>query len=252
MNETFSITFGDQAENHVGMQKIGVAIASGFSVRELQNVEAQNKELINLTNQLPMELREGNEAAILIIRGGIANADSILAELKRLNYDKKAKMRGRVVNKSARWNLCLSDFEQEADYEEGKGRVVNFAQIPECNKLRISLPGLLGAKADQLQGEINYYYDVSSCGIGFHGDAERKIVVCARLGASMPLVYQWYQRSCPVGQPVRLMLNHGDLYVMSEKATGCDWRKKIICTLRHAAGAEKYLLPKKPKESKKE
>jgi hypothetical protein len=36
------------------------------------------------------------------------------------------------------------------------------------------------------------------------------------------------------------MLNHGDLYVMSEKAVGQDWKRKVIPTLRHAAGAKKY------------
>jgi hypothetical protein len=36
-------------------------------------------------------------------------------------------------------------------------------------------------------------------------------------------------------------LHSGDLYVMSEKAVGTDVKKKKIATLRHAAGASKYL-----------
>jgi hypothetical protein len=32
-----------------------------------------------------------------------------------------------------------------------------------------------------------------------------------------------------------------DIYAMSEKATGFDWKKKTIVTLRHAAGCKKYL-----------
>ena len=44
----------------------------------------------------------------------------------------------------------------------------------------------------------------------------------------------------------RVTLDHGDLYVMSEKAVGEDWKKSASLTLRHCAGAEKYLkLPKK-------
>jgi hypothetical protein len=43
------------------------------------------------------------------------------------------------------------------------------------------------------------YYDVSKCGIGFHGDAERIKVIAIRLGESMPLHYQWFQNSKPVG-----------------------------------------------------
>jgi len=36
-------------------------------------------------------------------------------------------------------------------------------------------------------------------------------------------------------------LNHGDLYIMSEKTTGFDWKKRTLITLRHAAGCEKYI-----------
>ena len=35
-NVTFTLTFGDQAENHVGMQKIGEGLAAeGFGVQQL-------------------------------------------------------------------------------------------------------------------------------------------------------------------------------------------------------------------------
>ena len=70
--------------------------------------------------------------------------------------------------------------------------------------------------------------------------AGRKMVACARLGGSTPLHYQWFQQGSPVGDRVKLTLNHGDFYVMSE-ATGCDWKKRIIPTLRHMAGAAKFL-----------
>jgi hypothetical protein len=33
-----------------------------------------------------------------------------------------------------------------------------------------------------------------------------------------------------------IKLNDGDMYIMSEKAVGTDWKKKNICTLRHSAG----------------
>jgi 2-hydroxy-3-keto-5-methylthiopentenyl-1-phosphate phosphatase len=39
-------------------------------------------------------------------------------------------------------------------------------------------------------------------------------------------------------------LNDGDIYFMSQKAVGTDWKRKIIPTLRHAAGAKKYLITK--------
>ena len=86
-------------------------------------------------------------------------------------------------------------------------------------------------------------------GIGFHGDTERKIVIAVRLGDTIPLHYQWYFKSNPIGERCELILNHGDIYFMSEKAVGCDWRRRVIPTLRHAAGSSKYttIKEKKPK-----
>ena len=92
-----------------------------------------------------------------------------------------------------------------------------------------------------MQAEANYYFDTRKTGIGFHGDSERKKVIALRLGETIPLHYQWFYKSEPVGS--RIILNnikHGSMYIMSEKATGYDWKKKNIYTLRHAAGSAKY------------
>ncbi len=39
-----------------------------------------------------------------------------------------------------------------------------------------------------------------------------------------------------MGELVRFDLARGALYAMSEKAVGCDWRRTVVPTLRHAAG----------------
>jgi hypothetical protein len=48
-------------------------------------------------------------------------------------------------------------------------------------------------------------------------------------------------------------LKPGDFYVMSEKAVGTDWMKKIIPTLRHATAMnEKFLIVKEKKVIKED
>ena len=66
--------------------------------------------------------------------------------------------------------LCFADEDQEPNYEEGKGRIVAFKHIPLTQRIREQVGGWM--EEDLLNGEANYYYDISKCGIGFHGDAE--------------------------------------------------------------------------------
>ena len=199
--------------------------------------------LYNLKMQLPPELQSYTEDAYLLhIPAGvncIVSADKVLQEQQELSYDTKAKMYGRVVNKHARYNIS-----QEPDYDSGKGRVVMFDQVKYLCKLRNTWLQIIGPKAAKLLAEGNYYYDITKTGIGYHGDAERRKVIAARFGNSMPLHYQWFYQSNPIGTRGVLGLNHGDIYIMSEKAVGTDWKKRSHLTLRHAAGASKYV--KKP------
>ena len=150
-------------------------------------------------------------------------------------------MYGRVVNKTARHNLCFDNTAQEPDYEKGKGRIIAYSQVPLLLNIRNSLLDYLGDKARDLTIESNLYYDITKCGIGFHGDSERMRVFGVRLGATIPLHYQWFIKNKSIGERIKLSLNHGDCYVMSEKATGNDWKLRNTPTLRHAAGCSKFL-----------
>lgn len=182
-------------------------------------------------------------------RKGVAafvDSDALMTEMRGLSWDKKAKSRGRVINKRARHNLCFADAAQEPNYDEGRGRVVAFNTLAGLSAVRAGLGQLLGSAGSNLVAEGNYYYDRNKCYIGWHGDAERRKVVALRLGAPMSLAYHWHQQSRPVGRLFQVTLNHGDLYVMSEKAVGTDWLKRKTFTLRHAAGDKGVASLKKP------
>ena len=252
MKSVISLTFGDQAENHAGMQKIGNEIEEGLSIKELEKAQRKFEEmglvcqLIDLNEGLPKKLREEiEEAAILIVRQGIEAFDidheKFYDEMIELDVDKKAKMRGRVVNKHARWNLVFGDEEQEPNYEEGEGRIIKFEDIDGMQKIRADLPKFFGKKSKKLVAELNLYYNLKECGIGWHGDGERKIVICLRLGKEMALHYQWYHETKPLGRRIIINIDGGDLYAMSAKAVGTDWKRRTQYTLRHAAGCEKYV-----------
>jgi hypothetical protein len=257
-----TLTYGEVAENHVGMQKLGNMCkeGNGLNIENLR-IAKNNFEKLGFKCQIIDLIKEGDvgdiipspqPAYVLLIKNGIKALTSTEFDINEINqevlkdtWDTKAFMKGRVVNKLARYNLNYADESQEPDYENKKGRVVAFKDAPIVEKIREEMPNFFGTKTNKLFAEGNFYYDLSKCGIGFHGDSERRIVVAVRLGdSSMPIHYQWFQQSSPIGKRIIIDLNPGDVYAMSEIAVGTNWKKKIIPTLRHATGCKKYLQTK--------
>lgn len=250
---TITLTFGDQAENHVGMEQLGEMVkeGEGFQYQDLVDIyhtfteKGVNAELYHLHDELDAVSEDIKPAPayLLVLRKATEAFEEDTATLWKeqaaLPVDKKAFMYGRVVNKHARWNLCFDDEPHDPDYSNGKGRVVGYDQVPHLRHIIQQFPYMFGAKGSNLKGEGNYYYN-TTCGIGFHGDSERRKVIALRLGATMSLYYQWYHHGQPIGPRIQIQLHDGDMYVMSEKAVGTDWKKKTVCTLRHAAGADKF------------
>jgi hypothetical protein len=248
---TITTTFSPCAENHVRNQVISSRFqpTSGLALSDFERARAWFTErgygavIYHLNALLPAEL-EAEEACLLVVPGGveaIVSANELFQEQLQLPWDTQVLMYGEVRNKQARYNRCSGEESQEPNYAVGEGTVVAFSEQPLLNRVRDTLPQIFGEKARELVCEGNYYYNVAKCGIGWHGDAERNLVVGVRLGATMPLRYRWYQNSQAVGEIGHLDLEHGTIYAMSEKAVGQDWKKRLILTLRHAAGAPKYI-----------
>ena len=239
---TYTLTCGDRAENHKGMEIIGKKATTGFTLEDLERQKARFEaagytcELIGLSAFVP--------AYVLVIRNGVeavaGSVTPLFVEQTMLPKDTKAFMYGRVVNKKARHNLCFSKVGHKPCYEEGKGTVIAYNDVPVTKQLADGLADWFGPKAADLQMEGNYYYDITKCGIGYHGDSERVKVIAARLGAPMPLYFQCFLEGAPVGPRIEIPLKDGDMYVMSEKAVGTDWKSRKIHTFRHATGAKSF------------
>jgi hypothetical protein len=275
---TYTITFGDVAENGVRMEKIGVESQHGISVEDLKRANATfiqmgiNTELVDITtaltedelaylktpegkpasvknSKLPNSMKDKSvEAVILIIRNGAdallgaGAADILKLEQQGIHYDTKKIWYGKVCNSHARHNVCFSTYDQVMDLDNKKGTIIDFKHLPMLEKLHRMLPtyfSTLDEEKIELKAEGNYYFNLTKCGIGWHGDKERKIVIALRLGETMSLHYHWYYGHQQVGSRVDLMLNHGDIYIMSEKAVGTDTGSSTKLTLRHGAGAFK-------------
>lgn len=212
---TITLTYGDQAENHKGMEMIGdmVAEGEGFQVKELAAMQKKLREN-GFTAHLFTLNKQANqpEASVLVVKNYVdailkplaKTKDDLFMEQAKLKVDKHAFMYGRVVNKNARWNLCFDEEHREPDYPNGKGSIYAFSEVPLTKAVTDSFPEYFGEKASNLKGEGNYYYNINECGIGFHGDSERRKVVAIRLGASIPIHYQWFKNGVPFGERMKL------------------------------------------------
>ena len=235
-------TFSECVENHAGMQMIGHKRPRGFSEEHLEACRDAHGGVIHRLEH------QGHVASVWVFRGGVdkllagtngANelyAESLAQPFDTQYYDPKKR---RVFNKHGRQNNCYADQRQEPDIPNGRGTVIAFEDAPVMRRLRAELPKILGPEADRLYAETNLYKDVRKLqvGIGFHGDTERSLVVGVRLGySSLSLRFQWYHRCKAVSNEHVIPLSHGDIYVMSHKATGGDWRSPSLHTLRHGVG----------------
>src|SRR3990172_10539367 len=113
---TITLTFGEVAENHRGMQKIGNGVVdSGFNLNEMEMAKLKFEEkgyksdYVRLDQDCKIEEHKLEEASVLVIRDGVkalidTDADEVFKEQIGLVWDSKAYMYGRVVEKRARHN----------------------------------------------------------------------------------------------------------------------------------------------------
>jgi hypothetical protein len=95
-------------------------------------------EMIDLVAAAELDPSSTSPAALLIIRNGAhfasrsASTEALLQEQLALRWDARALMKGRVVNKHARHNICYGDTAQEPNYEAGFGHVSDFVCVSPC------------------------------------------------------------------------------------------------------------------------
>jgi len=275
---TVTLTYGDVAESHAGMQNIGTKASKGFSYEDILKAQRFFTEkgcetlIVHLNDFLPdvkdvadkeerahLEIAKTSpefQAYLLVVRGGLRGlvgddkGVNLTTETQFFEWDTKLyNTRRKIVqNKNARYNLNFSNEKQHSDFEKGKGTTVPWEEVPLIHNVRKELYNAFGESAKNLQCEGNLYYEPDkTTGIGYHGDTERRKVIGVRLGKRMNIHYMWYYNDRPRGVNVSLILEPGDIYCMSEKTVGTDWRPckaegwlKKRYTLRHAAGAEMY------------
>lgn len=260
-----TLTFGDISENYAGMAKQGKLHDQGFTLDDfirIMDIFDEKAELYDLRLILDDSNVELPEAYMLIIRNPFPDLidsleDIMLCDEERIDdetgmvtgveWDKKKVQYQKAVNSIARYNLCFSDlgeeyYKEEADLSQKKGTVYNTRFIEPLQELADRIREL---EVGDLEVEGNFYYDLDKTYIGFHRDRERRKVIGYRLGDSFPFHVRWHMDSVPVSEHATVMLEHGDMYFMTEFTCGFSKMKKTNLCLKHAAGYAPIIFKEK-------
>lgn len=260
MKKTWSLTIGNGGENHTGMEFLGKRRkkGEGWTIDRLlgakdvlENIFGKKVEVFNLNElclenvEIPEQQRP-KDAYLMVVRNFLTKEvhENFKKELSSYEWDRKYfdTRRQKVLNKHARANVCYGKKGRAADYENKKGTIIGFDQSPLVGKLLNVVEILMNDEGLIVEG--NQYDNVDKNGIGPHGDTERVLVACLRVGHAMTMKFGMFNNCLMKGKSFQTIINGGDLYFMSEDAVGAEWKHRSKWTWRHAAGAPKYLKMK--------
>ena len=258
---TTTVTFGDCAQSHYTMQLLGHKADAGLSYEDLNNAKHKFElhgvkcEMFNLAEQSKIaDLHMSKPAYVLVIRSGINHllqrldqrSSDVKVELAKLKPDKKLITPfGYVKNKRARHNVCITaDTSQEPKYSEGKGRIVNYKDVPLTSYIQSQLPHYFEIPNIDLKAVVDYYFNTKTCGIRYHTSEEKRIAIAMDMGASFPLHFHFYLKGNICGERILIPLNNGDLYAFSEGSMGAHKPEEHY--VKHARGIHKKYTQTKP------
>lgn len=179
-------------------------------------------------NKLKEEKEDGNESCSFgkhTLQGGV------FTDSKKAIFNKQYNVNDAIFAKK---NFVLDTTNE--DFVEAT--INAFADLPMMQKMRKVLGSIVGVAKD-LNAEGNFYEVNTKSQIGYHGDTERTVVICVCLGLKGKLTYAWRAPNSSENLAERsFVLNSGDIYFMSEKAAGGDWKKRKLWRMVHKAESE--------------
>ena len=189
-------TLSPTAEHHAGMQISGnidhVPIPASTASSVASWFESQGYDVTNI--DLSVATGVPVDGGVLHVKNGasrLCDVDRMWDTFIGLPKDSQYLDRGgNVRNKHKRSNVNVGPHAESADIERGVGTTVAFSSAPEVSKL---LRGLtqFGGGLDQIEvAEGNFYHTPVQCGIGLHGDSERKFAVGVSMGRTRYLEFQ--------------------------------------------------------------
>lgn len=261
MTETVNLVISESGHNY-GVHLKNDTTDNGYTLDDLMGIcrtysqEPYNARfslymLHEYATDVPSGCPDVDEAYVLVWRNYLNRQDAtdLYKEQVALPWDTKYYdwKRNKVLHQHSRKNLRFGEDEQKPEYENGKETIIPFRSVPCLQTLRNRINKTFDRGIYDMNIQSHRFYDPEYTGIGWHGNEGmcKQIGLC--LGINTTMKFRWWYDWHSFGKTVEIPLQNGDLYIVSKKAVGSDWRKRKIATLRNSIGSEKFTKVKMPK-----
>lgn len=166
------------------------------------------------------------DARVLLVKNGIkwigANKEKLYEEISAID-------KSHMVRKSLCWSYCATNLKRLP--ELGK-----IQQGIDCMANQLGMPHLTGLLAEAS------VYENDFSGERYRGDDHgNSPVIGCNLGNDQFICFRSFFRHEMYGNEIKIKLEHGDMYFLSEEAVGIGWRKTNTMAFRRRLGTDKFL-----------
>lgn len=246
-NVSYSVVFGDHCaidDHNPNQRGLGAVAEKGWDEDFLRQTASKlreqgvDAEIVELTPHC--EVAGAADACVLVVRNFNQQlCDTLYGNIDTFKFDDFKKMYGKVCDSHSRHLLYIGNTASAPNREESKHTVLPWEDEPELRGIRDWMRSSIGQCDEISVGCVLKYPNIERCGISWHGDGDRKKTALFRLGPNSerhPLHFAWFHRHDIVSPVISVELKHGDFIMYSAKATGADFKKSSIPTVRHATG----------------
>ena len=254
MNSSFILTFSDVISHSSKMKEIGIPCSSGFKNEDLMRMFSVlpigTAELHNIRDILPSTFYNIPDSYVLIMRSTFKSfsdeiikvftseeSNNIEGQITGVNWDRERFHNGRIVENKLNHKLLFNDmydgYKSFPNIEENIGTIYNSRRIESIRQLHILLESTMGSG---LFIEGTSYYDINQCYTPFGQEKKKKKIIGLCIGNSIPLCFKWFHNTQITSDIYKIILNHGDLFIMSEMAAGLNKESKTKLYIKHGFG----------------
>lgn len=251
---SFIVTFSDIVSHGSGMKSFGVHNEGGFKNEDLLKMHSVLKpgtsELHNIKTILPQTLYDIPDVYVLIMRNYFVNESNNLwnifntiessnqnGEITGVQWDDERIHNNKLVKNKLNKKLLFLDlsdsYKHSISITENRGTIYNYQKIPALKNLHTIFESTM---CGPLQIEGTMYYNTNECYTPLHQEKEKWKIINLCVGKSIPINFIWFHQTERVSNPYSILLNHGDLCLISEFAAGVVKEKQTRLYLKSSIG----------------